>query len=222
MHELTRLAYLDALGIETYVSRSQLPAAAPSRKLRIVRQPPVHTDGASGAGALKASLQSEIVSAPTPRETPARASVAVEAPDIPLFSVLAVQLSGCYWLDEIPPGRNPGPDYLQLLQSICFALGRDTASPVMEQFNWPLAPGGSLDQGIGAARASFAGFLTGRLERLQPARIIVLGELDAAWYDPQAMAGLSVTSTVSAWKMLREPELKRQAWLDLQALRHGD
>jgi hypothetical protein len=250
MHELTRLAYLDALEIETYVSRSQLPAAAPSRRLRIVRQPSVRqpparqpsvpaavvsprqqieqaptaapTGAASGAGALKASLQSEQPIAPIPEETTPRASTGAEAPDIPVFSVLAVQLGGCYWLDEIPPGRNPGPDYLQLLQSICFALGWDTGNPALEQFNWPLAQGGSLDRGVSAARAGFTGFLTGRLERLQPARVIVLGDLDPAWCDPQAMAGLPVTTTVSGWKMLRQPKLKRQAWLDLQALRHVD
>jgi hypothetical protein len=134
--------------------------------------------------------------------------------------VLAVQLAGCYWLDEIAPGRKTGPDYLQLLQAICFALGWDTANPVLEQFNWPMARAGSLDQGVGAARAGFAGFLAGRLERQQPARVILLGELDSAWYDPQTLSELPVTSTVSAWKMLRQPELKRQAWLDLQALRH--
>jgi hypothetical protein len=244
MHELTRLAYLDALEIETYVSRSQLPAAAPSRKLRIVRQPSVTGNPqpqmerveqapieapmeaparvASGAGALKASMQTEQPTAPAPAKTAARASAAAEAPDIPVFSVLAVQLGGCYWLDEIPPGRNTGPDYLQLLQSICFALGWDTGNPALEQFNWPLSRGGSLDQGVSAARAGFTGFLTGRLERVQPDRVLLLGDLDPAWYDPQAMADLPVTRTVSGWKMLRQPELKRQAWLDLQALRRGD
>jgi hypothetical protein len=205
MHELTRLAYLDALGIETYVSRSQLPAAAPSRKLRIVRQQPPPP-------------RAPVVSTPTPL-APVPAEPGTDA-EIPVFSVLATHLGGAYWLDEVPPGRSPGAEYLQLLQSICFALGWDTAAPALEQFNWPLARGGKLDRGVDAARAGFAGFLSGRLERLQPGRVVLLGEPDPSWYDPQLVTDYAVTRTVSAWKMLRTPELKRQAWLDLQTLRN--
>ena len=36
MNELKRRAYLDALGIDTYVSRGQLGGAAPTRRLAIV------------------------------------------------------------------------------------------------------------------------------------------------------------------------------------------
>ena len=35
MNELRRMAYLDALGIDSYVSRSQLPGAALTRRLAI-------------------------------------------------------------------------------------------------------------------------------------------------------------------------------------------
>jgi hypothetical protein len=225
MHELTRLAYLDAMGIDTYVSRKQLPAAAPSRKLRVVRRsaPPITPPvGDSGAAALKASL-GDASPAPVPTmdtaqaETPATAGAT--GADIPVFSVVAVQLGGCYWLDEIPPGRSLGQDYTQLLQAICFALGWSTGEAELEQFNWPMARGGKLDQGVDSARGGFAGFLTGRLERIQPQRVILLGELDSSWFDPQLLSAHQVTSTVSAWKMLRQPELKHRAWLDLRALR---
>ena len=36
MHELRRMAYLDALGVDSYVSRAQLPGAAATRRLAIV------------------------------------------------------------------------------------------------------------------------------------------------------------------------------------------
>jgi len=243
MHELTRLAYLDAMGIDSYVSRTQLPAAAPTRKLRVVRrsaqaveppaaaiapslEPQQHAQpmpaGNSGAAALRASL-GDVSKAPAPTmatvqaETPAPAGAARAA--IPVFSVAAVQVGGCYWLDEIPPGRSLGQDYTQLLQAICFALGWSTGAAVLEQFNWPMSRGGQLDQGVDSARGGFAGFLTGRLERIAPQRVILLGELDSTWFDPQLLSGYQVTSTVSAWKMLRQPELKHRAWLDLQVLR---
>ena len=46
MNELTRMAYLEAIGIENLVSRRDLPGAAPSRRIKIVRRPlePVLTD----------------------------------------------------------------------------------------------------------------------------------------------------------------------------------
>jgi hypothetical protein len=55
---------------------------------------------------------------------------------------------------------------------------------------------------------------------LQPGRVVLLGEPDPSWYDPQLVTDYAVTRTVSAWKMLRTPELKRQAWVDLQTLRN--
>ena len=39
MHELSRLAYLDAMGIDHYLSRSQLPGAAPTQRLAVVAGP---------------------------------------------------------------------------------------------------------------------------------------------------------------------------------------
>ncbi len=207
MHELTRLAYLEAMGIDSYVCRTQLPAAATSRKLRVVRR------SALPVAPAVEPPQQQAQSAPARTETPAAGT------DIPVFSVVAVDLGGCYWLDEIPPGRSLGPDYTQLLQAICLALGWNANRPVLEQFNWPLSRGGLLDQGIDSARAGFAGFLAGRLERIQPQRVVLLGEPDSSWFDHRLLSQHQVTRTVSAWKMLRQPELKRRAWLDLQVLR---
>ena len=39
MNELRRMAYLDALGVDSYVSRVQLPGAAATRRLAIVTAP---------------------------------------------------------------------------------------------------------------------------------------------------------------------------------------
>ena len=39
MNELRRMAYLDALGIDSYVSRTQLPGAAVTRRLAILVTP---------------------------------------------------------------------------------------------------------------------------------------------------------------------------------------
>ena len=39
--ELKRLAYLQAMGVDSYVSRESLPAAAVSRRLRVVAKAPM-------------------------------------------------------------------------------------------------------------------------------------------------------------------------------------
>lgn len=232
MHELTRLAYLDAMGIDSYVPRGPLPAAAPSRHLQVIRRQPAAPDAerpavpvavppVNASAQLKASLgavteQSRISRATTDSE-PAIPSQA--AAEMPVFSLAAVGLGGWYWLDEIPPGRDLGPGYLQLLQAIAAALGMAAGEPVIEQFNWPLHTSSRLDRGEQAARGGLRGFLVSRFERYQPAGVILLGEMEQGWFDRELLTPHRIVATVSAWKMLRQPALKRQAWTDLQVLR---
>ena len=229
MNEIRRLGYLQALGIDSYVSRRQLPAAAPTRRVGLRR-----------ADAAPARGQPEQVTSrsPGPRKprppavpaTPATSGpaakstvVAAEAGTGPVFSVLACHLGGWYWLDEIPRGREPGPNYLRLLQSIGAALELPTAEPLLERFDWPIAPNPRLDTTEAAARDGFSGFLGGRLERNPVAGLVLLGVANEFWLDRDALGSrfgiAQLVETVSAWKMLRQPELKKQAWKDLQGLR---
>jgi len=231
MHELTRLAYLDAMGIDSYVPRGPLPAAAQSRYLQVIRRvapgpeperpAPVAVPPGNASAQLKASLgappERSRASQTATEFAPAAASQGVA--EMPVFSLAAVGLGGWYWLDEIPPGRDLGPEYLQLLQAIAAALGMDIGQPVFEKFNWPLHTGTRLDRGEQAARGGLAGFLVSRFERYQPAGVILLGEMEQGWFDRELLAPHRIVATVSAWKMLREPALKRQAWTDLQVLR---
>jgi hypothetical protein len=231
MHELTRLAYLDAMGIDSYVPRGPLPAAAPSRRLQVIRRvspaPVTERTAVPVAPPANASAQLKASLATTPeRSRASRVSVDSEpavpaqaATEMPVFSLAAVGLGGWYWLDEIPPGRDLGPEYLQLLQAIAVALGMEVGEPVFEQFNWPLHTNSRLDRGEQAARGGLGGFLVSRLERYQPAGVILLGEMEQGWFDRGLLSPHRIVATVSAWKMLRQPALKRQAWSDLQVLR---
>lgn len=227
--ERIRLAYLEALGIDSYVSRTPLPAAAPARRPRAVRPaapepaatrpPDGYAEGrespvSPGAGPNAEAPSGKRYSGPAPIPAPV-------AEDVPVFAVAATKLGGWYWLDEVPPGRALGPDYLQLIQAICIALEWPTGDPVHERFAWPMGGGGQLDQGVASARAALAGFLRGRIERLQPAGIVLLGEFSDPWFNREILAPYRVVRTVSAWQMLRRPELKRRAWAELRNLR-GD
>ena len=79
--------------------------------------------------------------------------------------------------------------------------------------------GTQLDRGVEAARGGLGGFLANRLERIEPAGIVLLGEFAQGWFDRELLSPLPIVETVSAWQMLRQPVLKRQAWSDLQVLR---
>ena len=229
MHELTRLAYLDAMGIDSYVPRVQLPAAAPSRHLQVIRRASPKPEAESPAAPRAVNASAQLKASLGATTGPARASRAAidsepavsvhDDAEMPLFSLAAVGLGGWYWLDEIPPGRDLGPEYLQLLQAIALALGMDVGQPVLEQFNWPLHTSSLLDRGEEAARGGLGGFLVSRFERYQPAGVILLGEMEQGWFDRELLTPHRIVATVSAWKMLRQPELKRQAWTDLQVLR---
>ncbi len=231
MNEIKRLAYLEAMGIDSYVSRVPLPGAAPSRRLRIVRRrrptmtpvPAATPHQAAVLSSARSELKSSLASTARdkPVDKPAPQAAEPTTTDIPIFSVAAVSLGGWYWLDEIPPGRELGTEYTRLLQAICRALGLPDENPVVEQFNWPLHNSSQLDQNEQAAQHGFSGFLGGRLERLRPRGVVLLGDLDATWFDPTPLDQLPTVTTVSAWQMLRKPALKAKAWSDLQTLR-GD
>ena len=226
MNEIRRLDYLQALGIDSYVSRRQLPAAAPTRRAGLRR-----------AAAAPARGRPEQVTPPSPEPrkprqpaVPATSGPVAKSTVVetgvgtgPVFSVLACHLGGWYWLDEIPRGRVLGPDYLRLLQSIGVALELPPAEPLLERFDWPIAPNRRLGSTEAAARDGFSGFLGGRLERNPVAGLVLLGVANEFWLDRDALGSrfgiAQMVETVSAWKMLRQPELKRQAWKDLQELR---
>ena len=225
MNEISRLAYLDALGVESYVSRHQLPGARPIQRLRLVapkKVAPVETVPEPAT-----NLRDIVADAPTQASVrPAGESVAPirkksPAAEIPVFSVQASLLGQCLWLDAVPPGRELGAEYMQLLHAICHALGLEQGEAVSDRFNWPMQPRGQLDQGEEAARAAFSGFLVRRLEQMRPRRVILLGEAEKPRIDDALFGDLPVHRTVSAWQMLRQGALKAQAWQDLKGLKQG-
>ena len=227
MNEFRRLAYLDALGVDSYVSRRQLPSAAPSPRLGLRRRQPAvePAQARPGSAALSCSpVMPQRSAAPAAPPVPAAPTAdLVETGPVPVFSVLASRLGGWYWLDEIPKGRQQGPEYLLLLQSICAALGLPYANPQLERFDWPIVGARQLDTTERAARDGFSGFLCGRLERNPVHGLVLLGVGNELWLDRVGLDSVPVVKkiveTTSAWRMLRQAELKKQAWKDLQELR---
>ena len=226
MHELTRMTYLEAMGVDSYVSRRQLPGAAPTRRLAVQRststpqaaepvndhnppvgQPPVPMprleDAPSGAARATATR-------PTgPGEE--RHKV------VDRFSLAAITAGGYLWVEELAQ-LALAREQVQLVHAMALALtGRDGA-PQVQQFDWPLHNNRQLDLGEEAARAGVAGFLQRQFEQQGCQGLVVLGDGSRRRVALDMLGDIPVIHTLDTLTLLANPQLKKQAWRDLQPI----
>lgn len=245
MNELRRMAYLDALGIDAYVSRAQLPGAALTRRLVIVPAPA--SDRVASAPSVAASPVMPATAPPrqaesqiptidsdlrSPASTPAPPTESPRArANVPHFNLFTIAAGGWLWLEDL--GDMPlASDQVQLVQAMARALAGvskpslqssseaarpDAAQPDVQQFRWPIHTNQQLDLGEEAARAALAGFIGRRLEQQQCRGLVLLGEACRTRV-PLEQMGVPAASTASTAEMLATPQLKRQVWLDLLTL----
>ncbi len=247
MNELRRMAYLNALGVDCYVSRTQLPGAAVTRRLAIVgtsgRAPAAQAQvGSAVKGAVKAA-------SPMPREgiirpdfgvdTRKSTTAVVPPPDVlpssepvPRFSLSIIAAGNWLWLEE-RDGMPLTTAQVQLVQAMAQALLLSGASgsaipraaetvqaakPVIAQFDWPIHNNRQLDQGEDAARTGVAAFVSRKLEEHGCRGLVLLGQT-CVQRVPLAEIATVTVSTVSSADMLANPAIKAQVWRDLQPLR---
>jgi hypothetical protein len=237
MNEAQRLAYLQALGIETFRSRLDLPGALPSKRMRVVRRrrPPAQPAAASARQALQAPVSPQHPGrnprSPAPPFRPEASGKAAAAgqpmhsdgvDEMPIFTLAVATAGGCLWLDSLPPGRNPGPEYAQLLDAVARSLNLPEGEIDVSRFDFPISGALRLGRDLAAARDALHGYLVRRLEQLSARTVVLLGDLDQPWFNRECLGDCRVISTVSAWRMLREPKLKAVAWADLQPLRGNE
>lgn len=238
MNELRRMAYLDALGIDSYVSRTQLPGAAQTHRLAIVPLPAsaaLDSAGGSEQGSPLRHLrdisppsrraktsEEETSSSSTHRDREASAG----NEQVPRFSLTAIAAGNWLWLEELA-GMPLTTEQVRLIQSMAQALvqccgEKDSAlgaatRPEVAQFDWPIHNNRQLDQGEEAARAGVAGFVGRRLEQYGCAGLVLLGQTSAEWVPVQQL-GIFTICTASSAEMLVNPALKSQVWQDLLPL----
>lgn len=236
MHELSRLEYLQALDIQGYISRAQLPGAAATQRLAIARvadralvpaqkysPPPL---GSLASGLAPESAQGKVSPGPKPV---ARADAGQHALSQPAsrFSLAAIVAGGWLWLEELSDNVL-ATQQVQLVQAMAHALGRadidqgrrepEPERPEVTQFNWPIHTNRQLDIGPEAARSSVAGFIQRKLDERACHGLVLLGEACATRVPVDQLTDRRLCCTASTASMLRDPQLKRQVWLDLQAL----
>jgi hypothetical protein len=223
MNELTRMVYLEALGVDGYVSRRQLPGAAVTRRLAIVPvRPPSEPS--------QQYKLPEISGQPRTASLSQVFSVAPErsAEPLPRFSLATIVAGDWLWLeilDDLPLAT----EQVQLVLSMAKALrraatgtGQDSAparsaKPDVAQFDWPLHTNRQLDLGEQAARASVAAFVNRRLEQHGCRGVILLGRPAAQRVPLEGLATRAI-KTASSIEILAHPARKAQVWLDLQPL----
>ncbi len=224
MNERSRNAYLDAMGIDTYVARAQLPGAAPGLVRPVIPRAPAPASPVSPT-----SLLREVIPAPA-SVTPARVAAestpaAMEASDqrrppdpVARFSLGAVVAGQLLWLEELQDGPLSAQQ-VQLVQGMARALGAGDEKPEVSQFDWPMHNNQQLDLGTSAASAALAGFIGRKLEQQTCRGVVLLGEQCRLRVPLDQLGTATLVATVSTAEMLLEPRCKKQAWRDLQALR---
>jgi hypothetical protein len=238
MNELRRMAYLDAMGIDAYVSRGQLAGAAVTRRLLVVPVRPVPTQSVAAPASqsrMPAAGDTAVVVDPLPQvaarvpqidnvekpPVPPKAATAAPRHDaVPQFSLVAITAGGWLWLEEMG-GMPLATDQVQLVRAMAQTL--DTVGnarpgnkpPEVARFDWPIHTNQQLDLGEEAAQASVAGFIGRKLEQQQCRGLVFLGEAGKTRVQLEQLDCPLVVTTVSSAEMLDNPLLKKQAWRDL-------
>jgi hypothetical protein len=248
MHELKRRAYLDAMGIPTYVSRGAQPGAAPTTRLKVVKATakavpakapgkvadstvdspavvPVVAKSDQSTAAVPAARKApriELTASPRGQRPAPEAgpgpAAEIKAAPELVFSITAFTTGNWLWLEELPQQQALLRDQVQLVQGMARALGWGNHKANISQFKWPIHNNSQLDLGEDAARASLGGFVRRKLEQSESHGIVLLGASCQRWLPVDDIAAKKLVATVSTVEMLRDPLLKKRAWQDLLVL----
>lgn len=199
--ELRRRAYLDAMQVATWLPRTELPFAAPSRAELLLPMPaeaPLEVVSEPAAAVAEAVRETPVerpkIEIPRPGAQPRQAAVEpvaepeqveekparVSAPP-PRFALQLLRAGDCALLVELPTGQpfqSRDPAYI-LLKDLLRAAGLpDSPQLLGEPVRWPLLVRGNMDQGPEAALEFVQSFVAARLEE-QPSTCLWLVGLPA-------------------------------------------
>ena len=200
--ELRRRAYLGAMQVASWLPRTVLPFAAPSRpelleppQAAVELETPVEPVAAPMVAreAAPAPAERPKIEVPRPGAQPRQAAAMVEEPapveekparvaaPPPRFALQLLRAGDCALLVELPTGepfQSRDPAYI-LLKDLLRAAGLpDSPQLLGEPVRWPLLVRGNLDQGPQAALEFVQSFVAARLEE-QPSTCLWLVGLPA-------------------------------------------
>ncbi|PLW81901.1 hypothetical protein CWI75_12405 [Kineobactrum sediminis] len=224
-HELNKLAYFDALGLELLVAVRPLPGAAASAPRCILQVPPVTAAPATESTPTQPEAQMphiEMDKVPAARTAP-RAPGPAGSPAAnrirePAFHMAAVVAGGCLWLDTLPAPILP-PDQLKLIQAMAHAVAGTQGQPTVTRFDWPLHGNRQLDLGPGAAAAALTSFVQRQLQQHHCRALVLLGTDSGDRLQAGELPDIATVSVpLGCAELLAQPLRKREAWLALESL----
>jgi hypothetical protein len=198
--ELRRRAYLGAMQVVSWLPRTVLPFAAPSRpellappQAEVAAEPvvePVAVAPAVARETAPAPAERPKIEVPRPGAQPRQAAAVVEeaapveekparvAAPPPRFALQLLRAGDCALLVELPTGepfQSRDPAYI-LLKDLLRAAGLpDSPQLLGEPVRWPLLVRGNLDQGPQAALEFVQSFVAARLEEQPSACLWLVG-----------------------------------------------
>ena len=224
MNEINRARYLQAMGIDSYVSRQQLPGAALTRRLVLVPNAAVSVPGKALSEQGHAVTEMPTPQMPTldqARDKPVPKSTPkiVQKPVSPAvrFSLAAVFSGGIAWVESLD-GRPLAKEQVQLVRGMARAVHGEVGSPRVAQLDWPIHNNPQLDQGLEAAKAGVAAFLLRHIEEQKCRALVVMGENSRSLLPSALLGDISRVDTLSTVEMLQNPDCKKQVWADLQSI----
>lgn len=192
--EIRRRSYLDAMQIVSWLPRTELPFAAPSRLELLLPETepepsrpemeavevakPVQAEAPVAAPVVRAEVSRPRIAMPEPKKlepapvveesTPAKARPVAPPPR---FALQLLRAGSVLLLVELPTGepfQSRDPAYILLKDLLRAARLPDKPQQVGdgEPIRWPLLSGGNLEQGAEAARDYVQGVLAAELEEM--------------------------------------------------------
>ncbi len=225
MHELRRLVYLDALGVDGFISRRQLPGAASTRRLGLARPapavppPPPPVDPPEPRQPTRS----------TARPAPAPASSGSTRASPPEQFTLATVLAGEWlWLEDL--GRDPlAREQVWLIQGMARALivagsaaepgagVAESPAPDVALFQWPIHTNDQFDLGPESAQASATSFVARRVQQGRCRGVVCMGADSGSRLVPGQLE-VPVIAVHGTLDILADPSLKPVVWRALAPL----
>ena len=224
--EMARRQALEAMGIDVYVSRYDMPGAAPAVRQAIVQIESVEvTTSDSPARAAKVNTaipapapqaNSSTNTERTPTSSQSSGVSSAKSSETVTFSMLLASAGPFLWVEQLPDGLLR-QDQLALINAMARALSANV-SVKQQQFDWPIRGNTALSGDAESAKQALQGLIKRMAREVDAKRVVVMG---ACPFLPDRIAQSAVVIPATM-AMLQNPALKREAWQALKPLRAID
>lgn len=213
--EMARRQALKVMGIASYVSRYDLPGAAPAQRQSL--SPPPAPAVTQPMDAPRSKTPSNVPSQRVTSNAAPESRVVKPAGDAVQFSMLIVSAGQFLWLEQLPDGLIR-QDQLALINSMARAVSGAGFEMTQQQFDWPLRGNSALGNDAESAKQALQGLIQRMAREVDARRVVAMGDCQ---FLPERIAQ-SAVSIPSTMAMLVDATHKQAAWQSLKPLKALD